>query len=194
MVEYVPGTLVPQHFLPALGLVDVRQTQMDRAVNLTIGHLTGLDHSSLIALLSPIMNLSTRLEMLERLIPMKMKDIKDRCKLETIRREIKDLNGHRNRLIHDLPYGYSPSEDSVMLIRSETWTDPQIKAYPPKHITTDWLYELGNNMLQAETWLGMRFQFNGISLEPHPDWLDDDKFPWRDRFERLLQNLNQDPS
>ena len=102
--------------------------------------------------------------MLERLIPIKMKDTRDRSKLETVRREIKDLNSHRNRLINDLPYGYSPSDDSSMLIRSETWTDRQIKAYPPKHITTDWLYELGNNMWQAQAWLGMRFQFNGVTL------------------------------
>ncbi|TWI33479.1 hypothetical protein IQ26_03986 [Mesorhizobium tianshanense] len=166
---------------------------MDRAVNLTIGHLTGLDHSSLIALLSPVMNLTTRLAMLEQIIPLKMQDKADKCKLEVVRREVKDLNSQRNRLIHDLPYGYSPSEDSLMLVRSETWTDPQIKANPPKHITTETLYELGNNMWQAEIWLGMRFQLNGVSFKPHPDWLDDDKFPWRDRFEKLLQNLNQAP-
>ncbi|TPI55857.1 hypothetical protein FJ417_23530 [Mesorhizobium sp. B3-1-7] len=189
VMQYVFGTLVPQHFLPALGFIAVRQTQMDKAVNQSIGDLTGLDHSSLIALLSPVMNLSTRVEMLERLIPLKIEDIVDRCKLVAIAREVRDLNSLRNRLIHDLPYAYSPSEDSLMFVRSETWTDPQVKASLPKHVTPEGLYELGNRMLQAEIWLGMRFQSSGVGLEAHPDWLDRTKFPWPDKFEQLLRNL-----
>ncbi|MER8672968.1 hypothetical protein [Mesorhizobium sp. M0037] len=191
MVLSVPGTLVPEHFLPALGFVDVRQTQMDRAVNLAIGHLAGLDHSALIALLSPVKSLGTRLDMLERLIPLRTTTTNDRAKLEVIRREVALLNGDRNRLIHDLPYGYSPSEDAVILIKAETWTDPQVKISPPKSITTDWLYELGNNMLQAEIWLGMPFHSNGVGVEPHPNWLDDAEFPWPDKLEKLLRDLEK---
>lgn len=190
--NYVIGTLVPRHFLEPIGFVNVRHTQLDRKINETIACLLGIDFSSAIAMLAPVLNLSTRSDMLKNLIPLKVPGVRDRCKLETLRREAESLSRERNRLIHDLPYSYSPSNDSISMVRSETWTFPQIKATPPNHVTPSYLYELGNKMLQVEVWMGLRFmQDLDGQRTPHPDWLNDAAFPWLDRYEQLLQTCRK---
>jgi hypothetical protein len=190
--QYVWGTLIPQHFLAPLGYVNVRQTQLDNQVNHVIAELLGVDHSSAIAVLAPVMNLTTRLDMMKNLIPLKIPGLRDRCKMETLRREATDLSKERNRLTHDLPYSYSPTEDSISFVRTETWTSPQIRAVQPKRVTPDTLIELAEKIGNVQVWMGFRFfrDFDG-QPDPHPAWLDDDAFPWRDRYEQLLQKYRQ---
>lgn len=193
MENSVPGTLVPLHFLEALGFLNVRQTELDRAVDRTIGYFTGLDNGRLNAILSPIMNLSTRLEMLQNLIPLSNYTPKEKCKFETIRREVLSANGQRNRLLHDIPYSYSPSDDTLGYIRKKTYSIPQVRISPIIEVTPAKIIDYGNEMWTLQIWLGLPF-FTDLegNFVPHPHWSDDDKFPWPDKYAQLLPKF--DPS
>lgn len=192
MSDPIIGTIVPEHFLPSLGYLSIRQTQMDQAVDRTISRLTGFEPNRLNALISTVMNLSTRLEMLKNAIILSVFTTEEKCKLEVIRREIRDLNGKRNRIYHDLPYSYSPSKDSLSYVRKEILTFPQVTVKPPLHFTPGDIVKIGDEMLVAETWLGLPFSnYRDGVYEPHPNWNDDGKFPWPDRYALLLQNADQ---
>lgn len=187
--DYVIGTLFPQRFLPMLGYMAVQHAQMDHAVDQTIGTLLKVDPSAATAITSAVMNLSTRLDIMRRLIITTVSDPNDSDKLNAIRERIGELNSKRNRIMHDRQYFYSPSTDTVGYFRAENLTDPQIRMQPPTKVTIESLKEAGHEMLRTKVWLGMYLQvFPDIS---HPEWTDDDKFPWPDKLARLREKRSR---
>ena len=80
--NYIPGTIIPDHFLPEIGYVVVQQTQLDHAINEMIWFLAEVDHTEGRSITSAVINLSTRLEIFRRLTIVSVTDELDRNKLQ----------------------------------------------------------------------------------------------------------------
>jgi len=173
--NYIIGTLIPEHFLPGLGYVAVQNSQLDHSINETIWFLGTIDAAAGIAITSTVANSSTRIEMLRRLVKVKVADEKDQKKLLALLNRADEVIGERNRFSHDRPYYYSPKNDEVGFFRDVNLSNPQIKIQPPTRITTEFLQKLGAEMFRLVVWLGMY-------RSKHPDWSDDAQFPWQDKL------------
>lgn len=184
--EYVPGTLIPQKLLPMIGYVTVQHNQMDHAINRTIGHLSGADGNTTTAITSAVMNTSIRLDMMRRLILVNVSDRDDQDRLLALNKQAGYFGNERNRLLHDRPYFYSPSSETVGFFRSDNLTDPQIRQQPPTTFNEASLRALGDNMYKVAIWFGLYIPM--FPDCPHPDWCDDARFPWPDI---LQQQRNQ---
>ena len=180
--NYIPGTIIPDHFLPEIGYVVVQQTQLDHAINEIIWFLAEVDHTEGRAITSAVINLGTRLEIFRRLTIVNVTDEMDRSKLQAIRIRAKELVRIRNRISHDRPYSYRRSKDEIVFYREENLTEPQIRAQPPTLMTRKSLKELGDEMFKITVWLG-RYLPN-FPDRKHPDWSDDALFPWPDLLQR----------
>jgi hypothetical protein len=187
--DYIPGTIIPQRFMPMLGYVAVRHAQMDQAVDQMICHLSKMETSTATAVTSAVMNLSTRLDIMRRLIITTVTDTTDQDKLFSLQIRAGQLSGNRNRFMHDRQYFYSPSTDTVGYYRPENLTSPQIKAQPPTEMSIDVLRALGDEMFQITIWLGMYYPMFPDCR--HPTWSDDAQFPWPDIFEQRRAKRRQ---
>ena len=190
--NYIPGTIIPDHFLPGIGYVVVQQTQLDHAINEMIWFLADVGHTKGRTITSAIINLNTRLELFRRLIIVNVTDEMDRDKLESIRIRTEELVSIRNRISHDRPYSYSPSKDEITFFREENLTEPQIKARPPTLMTRKSLKELGDEMLKIKIWLGLYLP--RFPDRKHPDWSNDALFPWPDILRRRSGEPNPSPN
>ena len=190
--NYIPGTIIPDHFLPEIGYVVVQQTQLDHAVNELIWFLAETDLAEGRTITSAIINLGTRLELFRRLIIVKVADEMDRDKLHAIRIRARDLVSERNRISHDRPYSYSKSKDEITLFREENLTEPKIKAQPPTIMTRKSLKDLGDEMIKITNWL--RLYLPNFPNRKHPDWSNDALFPWPDILQRLSGEPNPSPN
>ncbi len=190
--NYVPGTIIPDHFLPEIGYVVVQQTQLDHAINEMIWFLAEVDHTEGRSITSAIINLSTRLEIFRRLTIVNVTDEMDRNKLQAIRIRAGELVGLRNRISHDRPYSYSPSKDEIAFLREENLTEPQIRAQPPTLMTRKSLRELGDEMFKITIWLGLYLP--KFPDRKHPDWSDGALFPWPDILQRRSGEPNPSPN
>ena len=191
-LHYIPGTIIPDHFLPEIGYVVVQQTQLDHAVNELIWFLAEIDHTKGRPITSAIINLGTRLEILRRLIIVNVKNEKDSNKLEAIRIRAGELVSKRNRISHDRPYDYDSSKDEITFFREENLTEPKIKAQPPTLMTRKSMRELGDEMITVTNWLGLYLP--NFPTRKHPDWSNDALFPWSDIFQKLSEKQNPNPA
>ena len=187
--DYIPGTIIPQRFMPMLGYVAVRHAQMDQAVDQMICHLSKMEASTATAVTSAVMNLSTRLDMMRRLIITTVSDPTDQDKLFSLQIRAGELSSKRNRFMHDRQYFYSPSTDTVGYFRADNLTKPQIKVQPPTEMSIEILRALGDEMFQIMIWLGMYYPTFPDSK--HPNWNDDAQFPWPDIFDKQRQKRHR---
>lgn len=192
--------MVPEHFLPAIGAVMVQHAWMDRNLQYAIFNLVGVDRNAGIAILSRIQMTSARAEIFKNLARVKTNDIGRLCKMLVLGDVINDLCEDRNTIAHKLPYAYSPSEDQLTYFKDVNTTNPQISAQPPYIATVRDLKQLANNLCLAGKWLGMLLPIHvigGTSDEPildcHPDWHDDGRFPWSDKFQKKVENESGKP-
>ena len=190
-INYIPGTIIPDHFLPEIGYVVVQQTQLDHAVNEIIWFLAETKLAEGRTITSAIINLGTRLELFRRLIIVKVADEMDRNKLQAIGIRAGELVSTRNRITHDRPYSYNKARDEITFFREENLTDPQIKVQPPTLMTKKSLRELGDEMIKITNWLGLYLP--NFPNRKHPDWSDDALFPWPDILQRRHQEPNPNP-
>lgn len=179
--NYVAGTMIPEHFLPGLGYLAVRHSELDQKVSQTIWYLSGIDGNTGAAITSAITSISTKLVILCQLVTVKVKDKNpnDARKLLALASRTQKVSATRNRLMHDNPYYYSPSDDEVGFFKAKNLTHPQIQISPPTRMTLDSLKTLGDEMFNLSMWFGM-YQPRFPDCK-HPDWLDDAKFPWPDK-------------
>ena len=191
-LNYIPGTIIPDHFLPEIGYVVVQQTQFDHAVNEIIWFLAETKLAEGRTITSAIINLNTRLDLFRRLIIVTVTDEMDRKKLQEIRIHAHEVVTMRNRISHDKPYSYSKSMDEITFYREENLTEPKIKAQEPTLMTRKSLRELGDEMIKITKWLGLYLP--NFPDRKHPDWSDDALFPWPDKIRQLSQEKNQSPN
>ena len=190
--KYIPGTIIPEHFLPEIGYVVVQQTQLDHAINEIIWFLADVDPTEGRAITSMVFNISTRLEIFRRLTIVNVTEEMDRKKLQAIVIRAGELVGIRNRIEHDRPDSYSPSKDEITFFREESLTEPPIKVQPPTLMTRKSLKELGDEMFKIKKWLGLYLP--RFPDRKHPDWSDDALFPWRDILQRRFGKPNPSPN
>ena len=179
--KYIPGTIIPDHFLPEIGYVVVQQTQLDHAINEMIWFLAEVEHTEGRTITSTIMNLGTRLELLKRLIIVTVTDETDRKKLQAIHSRVKELVAERNRISHDKPYSINRSKTEITLFREVNLTEPKIKDQQPTLMTRKSLKDLGDEMIKITNWLGLYLP--NFPDRKHPDWSDDALFPWPDKLQ-----------
>ncbi len=191
-LNYIPGTIIPDHFLPEIGYVVVQQTQLDHAINEMIWFLAEVGHTGGRTITSLIINIGTRLELFRRLIIVNVTDEIDRDKLQSIRIRAEELVRIRNRISHDRPHSYSLSKDEISFFREENLTEPQIKDRPPTLMTRKSLKELGDEMFKITIWLGLFLP--KFPDRKHPDWSDDALFPWPDLLKQRSQEPNLSPN
>lgn len=183
----VPGTIIPYDFLPFLGLINVRHTRMANAVDNTIMHLLGLNTGLSYSLLSPIESLNTRLIMLKKLTSSCMENTQDKCKMQTILKKALAANEERNTVIHDWPLlGGGDLKSITLEKKSKVLSHPMSKW--KTEISIESLKELASRMLLIEEWFNKRYHYDEPNFVPHPDWLNDSVFPWRDEYEKLLKS------
>ncbi len=132
----IPGTIIPDHFLPEIGYVVVQQTQLDHAINEMIWFLAEVGHTGGRTITSLIISLSTRLELFRRLIIVNVTDEIDRDKLQSIRIRARELVSMRNRISHDKPHSYNKSKDEITFFREENLTEPKNKG-PGAHVNDE---------------------------------------------------------
>jgi hypothetical protein len=182
----VPFALVPDHFLPEIGLMMVTHAFMDREIQYTIFHLAKTDRVAGISILSSILQTSARAEILQNLALTKVRGQRRRCMLLAMVGAIHDLCKDRNIIAHLLPYSYSPSMDQLSYFRDVNTTNPQIKIQPPLNVTVASLQKMAHEMTLVGVWLS---SFRGR----HPDWRRRSvgRFPWPDRFRDKVQRENR---
>ena len=190
--KFIPGTIIPDSFLPGIGYVVVQQTQLDHAVNELIWFLAEMEHTEGRAITSTIMNLGTRLELFKRLIIVTVTDEMDRKKLQAIRSRAKELVSERNRISHDKPYSINRSKTEITFFREVNLTEPKIKDQQPTLMTIESLKKLGDEMVKITNWLGLYLP--NFPDQKHPDWSDDAQFPWPDKIRQLSQEKNPSPN
>ena len=174
--KYVAGSVVPKSWLPAIGYVIVAFSTLDAGVDLTIAHLLlGADDRDIRrALAAAIPNYRPRIELLVRLIELKVTGKGDKEKLQKIAKAIEVVANERHRLIHDYmasityDYRFPPTlklerKEAVFLQKQK-----QVK------FTKSALKELGTRMLDL-TYRLQRFR------KDDPRWKRGEQFPWRDR-------------
>ena len=178
--NYIPGTIIPDHFLPEIGYVVVQQTQLDHAINELIWCLAEVGHTEGRTITSTIINIGTRLKLFRRLTIVNVTEKIDSDKLQAINIRAGELVSMRNRISHDRPYSYSKSKDEITFVREESLTEPQIKDQAPTLMTRKSLKDLGDEMIKITRWLGLYLP--NFPDRKHPDWSDDALFPWPDKF------------
>ena len=188
----IPGTIIPEHFLPEIGYVVVQQTQLDHAVNELIWFLAKAGHTGGRTITSQIISLSTRLELFRRLTIVNVTDKMDRNKLQAIAIRARELVSMRNRISHDKPYSYNKSKDEITFFREENLTEPKIKDQEPTLMTRKSLKELGDEMIKITKWLGLYLP--NFPDQKHPDWSNDALFPWPDILQRRSEGPNPSPN
>ena len=190
--NYIPGTIIPDHFLPEIGYVVVQQTQLDHAINELIWFLAKVSHTEGRTITSTIINIGTRLELFRRLTIVNVTDKMDRDKLQAINIRAGELVSMRNRISHDRPYSYSKSKDEITFFREESLTEPQIKDQAPTLMTRKSLKDLGDEMIKITRWLGLYLP--NFPNRKHPDWSNDALFPWSDILQRRSGEPNPSPN
>ncbi len=212
-------TLIPDHFLPAIGLVIVNHAFMDTKLQAAICILAGINYNSGVSILAPIYSTSTRAEILQNLARTTAMDMTSLCKLLVLGDLIVEASTERNIIAHTLPYFHSPSKDPLDPFKDEIGyfkeinkTIPQIKQQPPYTANLESLTKLSRKMLKIGACLaGLEKNYlpDGVDLSGmtsderityirshathSPVWNDDGQFPWPDKFERKLQNESQKP-
>ncbi|MDP2378267.1 hypothetical protein [Reyranella sp.] len=138
----VTGTLMPESFLPLIGLVMIKHALLDRALNAAICHIAGLDFSAGVAMLARTPNTTARAEILRGLATTKLRNDVEAIKTHVLTDLIKKFSDERNILAHGIPYMSNAAGDVVGYIRDENMTFPQIKTKPPYRATRDSIAEL----------------------------------------------------
>ena len=175
--EYVEGSIVPKAWLPAIGYVIVSFSTLDSTLDLAIADLLGSEPKKEIglALAAAIPNYRPRIELFQRLIPLRITDEDDQKKLLRVATEIEKVADERHRLIHDymagISFGTAFPEPILSLHRKEMLFAQKPK---PTAISKSSLKELG----MRATDLSYRLQRFG---KKDPDWKSGAQFPWRDR-------------
>jgi uncharacterized protein YgfB (UPF0149 family) len=187
----VKGTVVPKELLPDLGLIGVRQTQLDQAVNEAVRHLANIDKDVAYAFPNNIQSLQARLEILNNLIMLKVTDTRERAKFLAIKEEVERLNRERNRISHYFPIACFDNTGEVMM-----WPRSIFSTMAPKEpavINRETLSLLSSSLFTAQTWLGFPFPDEDIPgrTSAHPDWLDDQKFPFPERRDALVRRMQK---
>ncbi|MBA1140241.1 hypothetical protein [Mesorhizobium neociceri] len=170
--QYVEGTIVPKTFLPAVGYVIVAFSQLDRQLDLSIAHLLGADRETGRAITASAIHYQPRIDLLKKLIELRVADDVDKRKLERIAEKISSVAQKRHRLIHDyvgkLTHAITipPSSPTLDFNRKDTAKSTEF--------TEESLQELGLQMLD----LAYRLQ---RFTKADPSWSLGNSFPWRDR-------------
>ncbi len=164
--DQVPGTLVPVSFLPAIGLVHVQYSMMELEFHHAFWHLLGAGAEAGMAVTSTILNARTRVELFRHIVQIKVGNESDQDKLLKLATAFDDAAAERNRLVHDQPYVWSPSNQELSFIRSDAWLKPR----PMKRFTKQALEDLAMRMFK----IAARFQQYRIN---NPRWHDDEQFP-----------------
>lgn len=185
------GSVFPSGFpvslLPGFGYVVLQHANLDHTVNEAIWHLAGVDRNAGIAITSAVSALGVRIEVLRRLVIVKVTEKGDRDKLDAISQRIGELSSVRNRLMHERHYWTNQQKQEAGYFRMENFTRPQIRIQPPVTINAAVLDDLGNELSSLATWLGM-------FTRQHPVWSDDTKFPWRDKLPQDISSSEVCPT
>lgn len=199
----VPGTFVPKHFLAPIGLVMVQHAQMDVNLQNAIIHLCGMDTNAGYSVLSKVQMTNARVEIFQNLARTKAETIERLAKMLTLADEMNDICSQRNIIAHSTPYAYSPKDDEVIYFRDVNKTIPQIKIQKPYKATPKSLVALAYRFQTAATWLNMLLPmwakdkvddpFLPENRTCHPDWTDDARFPWRDKYLDKLKSESRSP-
>ncbi|TIT36009.1 MAG: hypothetical protein E5W65_10865 [Mesorhizobium sp.] len=169
--SYVEGTIVPKAFLPAIGFVIVAFSQLDRQLDLSIAHLLGADRDTGRAITASAIHYQPRIDLLKRLIELRVADDADKRKLGKIAEKISSVAQKRHRLIHDYvgkltqSITIPPSGPTLNFSRKDTAKDTEF--------TEQSLQELGSQMLD----LAYRLQ---RFTKADPRWSEGKSFPWRE--------------
>jgi hypothetical protein len=212
-ITHVPPTLVPVHFLPAIGLVIVHHAFMDSQLQAAIRLLAGNDYKTGVSILAPVTSTAIRAGMLQNLARTTARDLSFLCKLLVLGDVIILVSNQRNILAHTLPYAYSPPKDNlgplsdeILYFREVNKTIPQIKIQPPYKASLESLAKLSYQISLIGVWLGMLQRTSmpdgmiipGMSTDEirevvgkqathHPHWDNDALFPWPDKLARKLR-------
>lgn len=168
MEDTLVGTAIPLSLLPLLGSVVACFSSMENELEATIADLLSGDREAGRAVTTEILNFSIKVEVFRNLVHVRVTDESDKVKLLKLADEIKQASDDRNRLFHDVAYGYSPSKQTIFLLRRDFGMP---KPRPIKEVGQAELSGLSQRLL----WLQSRLQQFRIK---NPAWNDDANFPW----------------
>ena len=192
-------TLLPESFLPAIGLVIVRHAVMDRALFDAICYVAKVDRNVGVSFLLKAQNTTARANILRDLATTKVLDDPQAIKIHVLADLIVKCCKQRNILAHSVPYFWSPAAGEVGYFRDEVQTYPQIKQQPPYRASLKSLTELADLMDLITRWLELmlpNFIPEGMPIETTPPipsrmWTDPSQFAWPDRYQRKAASWNR---
>ena len=186
--DRVMGTMLPESFLPWIGLVMIKHALLDRALNAAICHVAGLDFNAGVPLLSRTPNTTARGEILRSLATTKLLNDVEAIKAHVLADLIKKYSDERNILAHGIPYWSNAAGDEIGYFRDENRTFPQIKIKPPYRASVRSIAELARQMDFVCMTLGEILPFHTLddSGKPitsvHKAWANPENFAWPDLY------------
>lgn len=200
--------MVPDHFMPAIGLVMVQHAYMDQALQAAISHLSGMNYSVGVSILSQVNSTASRAEIFRNLARIKEPVLVQLAKFLVLADVVRDLCKERNIIAHTLPYAWSPSNNELTYFQEVNKTEPQLKIQPPYLATPESLKKLGANIEIASMWLnlsipkwesdGKRWHFGrpddpSAVLVDDARWRDDAAFPWPEKLKGKVAAESKKP-
>ena len=130
--------MIPERFIPKIGQIAIAFSDLDREIIYSIWHLLKCSPRSGAAITGNIISSSTRISILRDLAKANITDEFSLTHLgKLLDATLASLN-QRNRLFHDMPYWFSPTEGTVGYFRHEVVLKPK----PPTVVNDQWLHEL----------------------------------------------------
>lgn len=174
---FVEETVVPITLLPSIGYVVTAFSALDIRIDLTIAHVLKTDRDTAFAFASAMPNYRPRVELLQRLVRLHIKDETKKNKMDTLLKAVMEVADQRHRLIHDYQVSWSHGEERLQLRRKEATFTKERKT---TEITKASLKDLGNRIID----LTVRLR---LFCKDDPEWTSGAQFPSRDKLPRRFQ-------
>lgn len=162
--------MIPDRFVPQIGKIAIAFSDLDREVIYSIWHLLKCPPKSGAAVTAHIISPTTRIKILRDLATATMSDKNEIRQLNELLNATQASMDQRNRLFHDMPYWFSPTEGAVGYFRHNVVLKPK----PPTVVNDQWLHEL----LVCITFQSNIFQrFRGVLVFEGEPWVSA-QIPW----------------
>lgn len=219
LCSLAPETLIPDHFMPAIGLVMVTHAHMDAQLQNAIGLMSGMGYNSVVSVLAEVTSTGTRAAIFQNLARTAEHDLNVLCKMLVVGDVIVSVSRERNVIAHGTPYWYTPSKDpsdptkdQIGYFKEVNKTVPQIKQQAPYvadlkslgtlanqiRLAAGCLYGLQKNNLSGNNDLSAmapdeRIAYIRANATRSPRWTDDAHFPWPDKLKRKIESESKKP-
>ncbi len=188
MKHDVVTELASGNVLLALGFVVVRKAQLDEAIDFAVCQLAKRQSDPFYGDVSHADCDRQKLDVLKTLIVNSQLGQRDKAMLRILHREATALYESWKQTM-SAPIGVAAFvEDKNSKSHSGSANTIEHDDQKIEHET----FQLGHAMLRLQIWLSYPFSIeSNETRHPHPDWEDDNSFPWPEAFEGTIGKLGR---